>query len=584
MEDQKTNIKLCAAIYIRVSTDDQKKGYSPEFQLEDCKRVAIERDNCTIKDEHIFDDSKSGSNDDRPGWKKLMAVAKRREIGVVYFWKLDRMMRSERHFYRNEEELENLGIQLRFATQNLDDPFTRAIQVAVAAEERRKIVERTQRGRKMAARSGKWIWGPPPYGYELDPETKKLKIVPEEAKWVNTFFQWAVKERLPLTAIQRRANALKVPCYGKRRRRKTELEGFWHKRSIARILSNPTYTGTAYFFRFKRGFVDLTTLLDKKLQCDENQWITMKVPSIITQKLFDQCQDQRRRNREMASRNLKHAYLFNKLVHCGKCGLKLYARVKLPKKSSWNLHKHYQGPRLPKWRKVILDDSRCHYCGDISESRLEPIWNDIRDLLENPTYMFSELDRRTKGPASSNDTKGKLEEAEKRVKAILRKKQKIDHVYLESDSMDYPSYKKKLMECKREEDEIRREIVALRQRILQEEKIEDNVESIKQLYEKLRDTLNNTSYENKSKIIHLLVNKITLYKDKNEVEVELNIPNHDSIESQFLFSSEESKVKLCDNRQDVGHPIATFIFKVKLADLKEQRREILSRNRTKLAA
>ena len=115
MKDKKSR----AAIYVRVSSDEQTKGYGPAFQLDGCKKAAVERDGCEVAEKHIFDDTKSGKDDNRPNWQKLIEVARRGEIDVIYFWKLDRMMRSERHFYKNEEILDELGIELRFATQDL---------------------------------------------------------------------------------------------------------------------------------------------------------------------------------------------------------------------------------------------------------------------------------------------------------------------------------------------------------------------------------------------------------------------------------------------------------------------------------
>jgi site-specific DNA recombinase len=198
-----------AAIYVRVSSDDQKKGYGPQFQLEETLKVATERDGAIVNSEHIIDDSKSGSTDKRPGWQKILALARTRAIDVIYFWKLDRMMRDEYYFYVNEKELKDLGVELRFATQDLKDPFNRAIQVAVAAEERRKIKERTYAGRIRAIRDGKWI-GIPPYGYTKD-ENFRLKLDPSEAEWVKRFFAWLVNERLSLGKIAMRAHERRAP-------------------------------------------------------------------------------------------------------------------------------------------------------------------------------------------------------------------------------------------------------------------------------------------------------------------------------------------------------------------------------------
>lgn len=157
MQQKHNQHKLRAAIYLRVSTDEQRSGYGLKFQLEDCKK-AISFDGYEIvSEQHIIDDSVTGSTDLRPGWQKLMDMAREKEFDAIYFWKIDRMMRDEYHFFTYQKELDELGIELRFATENLEDPLVRSVRVAIAADERRKIRERTRRGREMAARSGKWV-------------------------------------------------------------------------------------------------------------------------------------------------------------------------------------------------------------------------------------------------------------------------------------------------------------------------------------------------------------------------------------------------------------------------------------------
>jgi site-specific DNA recombinase len=523
-----------AAVYVRVSTSDQEKGYSPKFQVEDCKKVALERDGCLIRDEHIIDDSKSGKDDDRIGWKKLLEIASQGEIDAIYFWKLDRMMRSERHFYKNEEILDRLGIKIRFATQDLDDPFNRAIQVAVAADERRKIVERTQRGRKMAARSGKWVWGNPPYGYTLIKETKKLRKVPKEEKWIRQFFQWMVEGHLTLSAIQKRANELKVPCYSKGKRREERLKGYWHKKSIARILSNPIYTGTAYSFRFKRGIVGVNRFIKPDAQHDENEWATMSAPRIISNEIFEQCQAQLQRNRETSRRNIKHSYLFNKLIFCGKCGLTMPASTKLPKTEAQNFSKFYHGNRGAKWEKAILNYSRCSYCGHIAESRLEPVWKAIEGLLRDPEHMLAKLEKYNKHISSDKECKKKLGMAKKRIEAILKKRKKLDFLFLESDLIKEGEYMQRKADHKREELEAKKEIAQLSHEIAPRQLSGNEPPSLESLHDQLKQKLDSITYQKKSEIIHLLVNKITLYLDKNEAEVELNIRSPYVSESPYL--------------------------------------------------
>jgi len=312
------NKKLRAAIYLRVSTDDQRKGWGLKFQLEDTKRAAIERDGCSINDEHIIDDSKSGSIDNRIGWRKMMELARKGMIDVVYFWKLDRMMRDEYYFYVNEKELKDLGVELRFATQNLEDPFNRAIQVAVAADERRKILERTRRGREMAARAGRWVMGTMAYGFKLDKETKKPVKVPSEAKWVKKFFEWLVFEQCSMKEIARRANNLKVPTRSGRQ---------WWPRTLGRILANDIYTGRTYFRKYNTKHRDLKVFSDPSKLRPKEDWILIEAPQIISRGLYEAALTQLKKNSEFAQKKSVRTYLFSRLLHCGTCGFRLKGGV-----------------------------------------------------------------------------------------------------------------------------------------------------------------------------------------------------------------------------------------------------------------
>ena len=88
-----------AALYIRVSTDDQAE-LSPESQLEEIKKYAL-RESLVLLPEHIYADTgisgKSASN--RPEFMRMIAAAKGPDcpFSVILLWKYSR-------FARNQEE------------------------------------------------------------------------------------------------------------------------------------------------------------------------------------------------------------------------------------------------------------------------------------------------------------------------------------------------------------------------------------------------------------------------------------------------------------------------------------------------
>lgn len=468
--DQRTETHGRAALYLRVSTDEQAAfGYGLAYQEEKLRAFVASQD-YHVEDRHLYrDEGFSGTLPvaERPAFQALFDAAARKEFEVVLVYRLDRFGRKILLILDGVQKLADVGVALRSVTEPFDtsNAFGRYLLAslgALAELERETIRERTQGGRRMAAKAGKWVWGPPPYGYTLDPQTKHLTLVSEEAQWVHQFFTWVVQEQLPLTAVQKRANALRVPCYTKRTRKRTELHGYWHKKSLARMLSNPIYTGTAYFFRFKRSASGLTRWIDPTQQHDPAQWITFATPPIVTPTLFEHCQQQLAQNRALARRNLKQTYLFNKLVSCGHCGLKLFAASKPPKNDRQTLHRFYHGPRNPPWRRVIVADTRCRDCGDISESRLLPIWDTLKALLEQPAYMLQQLREQTQDRASTQERLDMIATAEKRVDAIRRKQQRLTQVYVESDAMDYAAYHQQLLDARRDAQQLRREIAVLK--------------------------------------------------------------------------------------------------------------------------
>lgn len=196
MKEIEKNRKLRAAIYLRVSTDEQAEhGYGIAHQDERL-RYFVSSQEYTLKESHVYkDEGYSGTlpADQRPALQRPLDAAQRREFDIVVVYRLDRLGRKLKLVINCVERLEELGISFRSVTEPFDtsNPYGRySLQSmsALAELERENIKERTLGGRRMAAKSGKWVWGTPPYGYRLDSQTKKLKIQNIEAKWVKQFF------------------------------------------------------------------------------------------------------------------------------------------------------------------------------------------------------------------------------------------------------------------------------------------------------------------------------------------------------------------------------------------------------------
>lgn len=134
-----------AALYVRVSTEDQKH----DMQTTELKEYAG-RMNWTIVE---YSDKLSGAKARRPGLDRLMEDARMKRFDVVLVWKMDRFGRKLRDVLANILLLDQHGVRFVSMTQGIDtdsrNPASRFmlhILAAVAELERDMILERVDAG------------------------------------------------------------------------------------------------------------------------------------------------------------------------------------------------------------------------------------------------------------------------------------------------------------------------------------------------------------------------------------------------------------------------------------------------------
>ena len=147
-----TNPNSKAAVYVRISTDDQNTA----MQNDELPAYCAARGWAVTE---IYTDKMSGATDRRPALDRLMADARKRKFDVVVVWRFDRFARSTSHLLRALEEFSALGIDFVSLKESVDTStpvgklvFT--VLAAVAELERSVTRERCAAGRKAARRRG----------------------------------------------------------------------------------------------------------------------------------------------------------------------------------------------------------------------------------------------------------------------------------------------------------------------------------------------------------------------------------------------------------------------------------------------
>lgn len=147
-----------AAIYLRVSTDDQ----DVDNQEGDCVRLCQARG----WEAAIVPEVESGAKD-RPRWRHVLELARTGTIRAVVIWSIDRMGRRMHELLADVRELDRLGcavVSVRESWLDTTSP-TRDLLLAIfawlAEHERRRLIERTRAGLERARREGKKLGRPP---------------------------------------------------------------------------------------------------------------------------------------------------------------------------------------------------------------------------------------------------------------------------------------------------------------------------------------------------------------------------------------------------------------------------------------
>src|SRR5437868_5144841 len=110
---------LTAAVYARVSTAEQAEGHSLDYQIDGCRRRALE---VGMKQVVIYEDAGfSAKSANRPAFMRLIGDAEAGLFKVIFVLKLDRFARSRLDSLVFKERLRTVGVQLISVTEPLDD-------------------------------------------------------------------------------------------------------------------------------------------------------------------------------------------------------------------------------------------------------------------------------------------------------------------------------------------------------------------------------------------------------------------------------------------------------------------------------
>ncbi len=476
-----------AAIYCRVSTKGQKEeGSSLESQREACLRLANDR-GYGVSGEHIFEEDWTGASLDRPRLNQVRSLMRQKTIDALICYATDRLARNPIHIAIIAEECDKKGIDLIFVAEPLDNsPEGQLIMYVkgyAAQMEREKIADRTMRGRKSRALSGKLpTGGLNLYGYAYDSATGKRRINEYETGVVRLMFKFLVEDKVSCNEICRRliANSIPAPRGGSN----------WSRSTVGRILRNPNYYGLTYANKMLS--VEPKTSNDgkryKKTRRElrpREEWIELQdaTPPIVTKEAFDRAQQQLQANRAMTPRQQKHQYLLRGLVYCKWCGRKYHGEPE----------HGYTYYRCSGRNKLA---SHCRNRRLRAGSLEELVWGKVKEVLLKPEILIAEIDRMRQSHTETQHLEDEVKLKQQHLEELDKTEGKVVRLYAYTDG-DFDKAVSEVNRLRAEQNRAKEEIVVLEKRIEQAKHIELNEVGIKRFCELARQNIESFSFEEK---------------------------------------------------------------------------------------
>ncbi|KAA0676153.1 recombinase family protein [Azospirillum brasilense] len=396
------------ALYARVSSEQQTHSNTIASQLAVLRERIAAAGLVMDPANEFVDDGYSGTTLLRPALERLRDAVAAGVIDQVYVHAPDRLARRYAYQVLLIEEFRRAGVEIVFVNRPIgtsaEDDLLLQVQGMIAEYEHAKILERSRRGRRHAARSGLVsALGKVPFGYRYITKDDgggmaRVEVVADEARWVRLMFAWIGLDRLSLREVCRRLHETGVPT--------STGKTHWDATTVALMLRNTAYIGRAVFGRSHfvqaaprlrplRGHLHPPRHPNSRVPTPREEWIEIPMPPLVDPVVFEAAQTQldenRRRRRE---RRRRPGWLLQGLVVCRQCGYAFYGKMARgtvggQKPADYG---YYRCPGTDAHR--FAGQAICHNRSVRSDRLEQAVWDEIRAVLEDPQRLAQEYERR----------------------------------------------------------------------------------------------------------------------------------------------------------------------------------------------
>lgn len=327
-------------IYCRVSIEEMGKeseySNSIHSQIQMAEDYITEQGNIT-KTKIYADDGISGSNFDRPEFRRMLADIELGDIDMVIVKDVSRLGREhiDTNYYLGKYFPER-QVRVVSILDNYDSSvgtYDELLEIKTLLNDMylRDTSNKIKTAIKTKRSMGEYTPKEPPFGYFKSEEIHNhLVIDPYASEIVKRIYQLYLSGK-GCKSISTILNEEGIPSPAKYKKEvlKTDYawnvgKGLWSSSTVAGILKNPVYTGAIVLRKFDKPSYKLK--YRRQIPLEEKELVEDAHEAIISKKDFEQAQLIRKKNYVPHFDNNKEPHKYVGILFCGKCGTAMRKR------------------------------------------------------------------------------------------------------------------------------------------------------------------------------------------------------------------------------------------------------------------
>jgi site-specific DNA recombinase len=519
-----------AAIYARVSSDRQKENHTIASQTAALLDYAATH-SYTVPPEWVFqDEGYSGAVLARPGLEALRDLAAEGQIGTALIYSPDRLSRKYAYQVLLAEEFSRCGVELVFlkspAGATPEDQLVVQFQGMIAEYERAQIAERCRRGKRHKAQQGMVnVLSGAPYGYHYVRKSESsaayYEVIEVEANVVRMVFETYTQQRLSINAIARMLNERRIPTRTATTR--------WERSTVWGMLRNPAYCGKACYgktelrsrqritrpLRQRNGVVSRDSANHER---PRQEWIEVPVPPLVSEEIFALAQEQLQTNKHHSPRRTMEPTLLQGMLVCQQCGYALYRTSTRTSQRKLNYYRCIGSDGYRRLKGPVCTNR------PVRQDNLEQlVWDEMIRLLDDPSLIQAEIDRRREAARQANPLRKHEEELRREQARLEKSSERLINAYQEG-LVTLPQLRQRMPELRRQAQGVESELLSLEMAAVDQARYLQLAETLATFRGKLRARADTLDVRERQQIVRLLVKEILVGSDTITIRHSLPIP------------------------------------------------------------